>query len=170
MVRVCEVDGSVEFLCDVFVVGELGTAIGSDGEDVFRERLQHLHHQPCHGLGILAFGGPGHKEFLGGTLRESQNDTLAVLSDDGIHLPVAETRLGIYHGVPFVCIDAASNRHRLVHRPATVLEDVREIPVQVVTIRLVPADEGVYPLMGHTGLPKSSEIAAATLRGNNADP
>lgn len=57
-VRMCEVYGGVQFSGDGLMVGELGAVVGGYGEDVIRERHQHLHHQACHGLGILAFGRP----------------------------------------------------------------------------------------------------------------
>lgn len=74
-------------------------------------------------------------------------DIITVIFLNTIHLPVTEAKLGIHHGGPFVYDDASGNRHWLVQRPATVLEAVREIPVQVATIRFVPADEVVKPLL-----------------------
>ena len=44
----------MEFLDDEFVISELSSVVCSDGEDVVFERAQHLHDEPCHGLGVLA--------------------------------------------------------------------------------------------------------------------
>lgn len=54
-VWVCAIDLGMEHLGDIFVVGELGSVVGGDGEDMVFERAQHLYDKPCHSLGILAF-------------------------------------------------------------------------------------------------------------------
>ena len=56
-VWVCEIDLGVEHFGDIFVVGELCSVVGGDGEDMVFERAQHLYDKPCHSLGILAFLG-----------------------------------------------------------------------------------------------------------------
>ena len=53
----CEIDLGMEQFCDIFVVGELGSVVGGEGEDMVFERAQHLYDKPCHSLGILAFLG-----------------------------------------------------------------------------------------------------------------
>ena len=52
-----EIDLGVQHFCDMFVVGELGSVVGGEGEDMVFERAQHLYDKPCHSLGILAFFG-----------------------------------------------------------------------------------------------------------------
>ena len=86
-----EIDLGVQHFCDVLVVGELGSVVGGEGEDMVFERTQHLYDKPCHSLGILAFWGFGHKHLLGGAFDNGDDGTLAVLPDYGVHRPVAET-------------------------------------------------------------------------------
>ena len=97
-VWVCEIDLGVELFGDIFVVGELGSVVGGDGEDMVFERAQHLYDKPCHSLGILAFWGFGHKHLLGGAFDNGDDGTLAALPDYGVHRPVTEACLGVHHG------------------------------------------------------------------------
>ena len=97
-VRVCEIDLGMEHFGDIFVVGELGSVVCGDGEDMVFERAQHLYDKPCHNLGIPAFWGFGHKHLLGGAFDKGDDGALAVFAYDGVHLPVAEACLGVHHG------------------------------------------------------------------------
>ena len=93
-----EIDLGVQYFCNIIVFSELGSVVGGDGEDMVFERAQHLYDKPCHSLGILAFWGFGHKHLLGGAFDKGEDDALAVLPEDGVHLPVSEACLVVHHG------------------------------------------------------------------------
>ena len=88
----------MEHFGDVLVVGEQGNVVGGDGEDVTLEGAQHLYDEHGHGLGVLAFRELCHEEFLCGALDQCDDGALAVIADDGVHIPVAEAGLCVNNG------------------------------------------------------------------------
>ena len=116
-----EEDFCVQHLGDVFVFGELGPVVGGDGADVPFKGLEELYDELCHSLRVLAFGRLGHEELLCGALHQGDDGALAVLSDDGVHLPVAEAGLCVDHCGSFVYADAVFDGDVRTHRPSSVL-------------------------------------------------
>lgn len=89
IIGVSEEHFGVQHLCDVFVIGELGSVVGGNGKDMPFKRTQKLHDKTSDSLGVLASVRLGHEEFLCGAFDQSNNGALSVLADDGVHLPVA---------------------------------------------------------------------------------
>ena len=150
-----EVDFGVQHSCDVFVLGELGSVVGGDGEDAVFKRPEHLYYKHGHGFGVLAFRRLGHQHFLGGAFDEGDDCSFAVLSHDGVHLPVAEACLGVHHGRTFVYAHTVLDGDARAHGSPTVLEVVRQIGVECPSTGLILPDDVVHPLDRDTRFPLS---------------
>ena len=68
-IGVGEEDFGMEFFCDVFMFGELGSVVSCDGVDVPFKGLEELYDEICHGLCVLAPGGFCHEEFVDSTTK-----------------------------------------------------------------------------------------------------
>lgn len=160
-----EEDFCVQHPGDVFVFGELGPVVGGDGADVPFKGLEELYDELCHSLGVLAFGRLGHEELLCGALDQGDDGALAVLSDDGVHLPVAEAGLCVDHGRALVYAHAIPDGDARTHRPSPVLEVVGQVGVQRAASLLVQPDKVVYPLGRHTVPAVAAHDTDNSLRG-----
>ncbi len=123
-IRMGEEDFGVQHFCDIFVFGELGSVVCGDGTDVPFKGFEELYDKLCDSLCVLAPGRLCHEEFLCGALDQRDYGALAVLSDDGVHLPIAESGPLVHHGGSFVDADAVPDGDVRTHRPSSVLEVV----------------------------------------------
>ena len=90
-VRVSEIDLGVQHFCDVLVFSELSSVVGGDGKDMTLERPEQLDYDLGHSLCVLSLRGLCHEHLLCGALHDGDNGSFAVLADDGVQFPVAET-------------------------------------------------------------------------------
>lgn len=131
---------------DILVVSGLCPVIGCNGKDMAFKGAEHLHYKTDNKLGVLPFRGLRHKHFLGGALDESDNGPLAILTDDGIHLPVAEAGSGIHNSGTFVDAHPILDGDSRTHLASPVFEVVRQVSVWISAPFFVPPDDVVQPL------------------------
>ena len=86
-----EIDLGVQHFCNVLVFSELSTVVSGDGKDMAFERPEQLDDDFGHSFCILSLRGLCHEHFLCGALYDGDNDPFAVLADDCVQFPVAET-------------------------------------------------------------------------------
>ena len=147
-----KIDFGVKLLGNILVVSELGPVVGGDGKNMAFKGAEHLHHKTGDSLGVLSFRGPGHKHFLGGALDESDNGPLAILADDGVHLPVAEAGSGVHSSGPFVDAHPILDGDGRAYLAPPMFEMVRQVGVQIAAPLFVSPDNVVEPLDGDARL------------------
>ena len=164
-IRVGEEDFGVQHFCYVFVLGELGSVVCGDGTDVPFKGFEELYDKLCDSLRVLAPGRLCHEEFLCGALDQRDYGALAVLADDGVHLPVTESGPLVHHGGSFVDADSVPDGDVRTHRTWSVLEAVGQVGVQYAATILVHPDKMVYPLGRHAVPAVAPHDSDYSLRG-----